>query len=99
MRCWSALEPSLADPDRWNRERALSFVSYLGTPKAFDRLVAFLGDARPDMRAEAACMLGDAGYDRGALAVIEELLRKPESLIAISSSERSSICARARMPT
>src|ERR1700731_3259108 len=70
-----ALEPSLADPDRWNRKRALSFVAYLETPKAFDRLVAFLGDARPDMRAEAACMLGNAGYDRGALAVIEELLR------------------------
>jgi HEAT repeat protein len=74
-----ALEPSLADPDRWNRKRALSFVSYLETPKAFDRLVAFLGDARPDMRAEAACMLGDAGYDRGALAVIEDLLREPRS--------------------
>jgi HEAT repeat protein len=72
-----ALEPSLADPDRWNRKRALSFVGYLATPKAFDRLVAFLGDARPDMRAEAACMLGDAGYDRGALAVIEDLLREP----------------------
>ena len=71
-----ALEPSLADPDRWNRNRALSFVGYLETPKAFDRLVAFLGDARPDMRAEAACMLGDAGHDRGALAVIEELLRE-----------------------
>ena len=74
-----ALEPSLADPDRWNRKRALSFVGYLETPKAFDRLVAFLGDARPDMRAEAACMLGDAGYDRGALAVIEDLLREPGS--------------------
>jgi HEAT repeat protein len=74
-----ALEPSLADLDRWNRKRALSFVGYLETPKAFDRLVAFLGDARPDMRAEAACMLGDAGYDRGALAVIEELLREPRS--------------------
>ena len=74
-----ALEPSLADPDRWNRKRALSFVCYLETPKAFDRLVAFLGDARPDMRAEAACMLGDAGYDRGALAIIEELLREPRS--------------------
>src|SRR5579862_1572023 len=74
-----ALEPSLADPDRWNRKRALSFVGYLETRKAFDRLVAFLGDARPDMRAEAACMLGDAGYDRGALAVIEELLREPGS--------------------
>jgi HEAT repeat protein len=74
-----ALEPSLADLDRWNRKRALSFVSYLETPKAFDRLVAFLGDARPDMRADAACMLGDAGYDRGALAVIEELLREPRS--------------------
>jgi hypothetical protein len=73
-----ALEPSLADPDRWNRKRALSFVSYLETPKAFDRLVAFLDDPRPDMRAEAACMLGDAGYDRGALAVIEELLLDPE---------------------
>jgi HEAT repeat protein len=71
-----ALEPSLADPDRWNRKRALSFVGYLETPKAFDRLVAFLGDARPDMRAEAACMLGDAGHDRGALAVIEDLLRE-----------------------
>jgi HEAT repeat protein len=74
-----ALEPSLADPDRWNRKRALSFVGYLETPKAFDRLVAFLGDARPDMRAEAACMLGDAGYDRGALAAIEDLLREPGS--------------------
>ena len=74
-----ALEPSLADPDRWNRKRALSFVGYLETPKAFDRLVAFLGDARPDMRAEAACMLGDAGCDRGALAVIGELLREPGS--------------------
>jgi HEAT repeat protein len=74
-----ALEPSLADPDRWNRKRALSFVGYVGTPKAFDRLVAFLGDVRPDMRAEAACMLGDAGYDRGALAVIEDLLREPGS--------------------
>jgi HEAT repeat protein len=74
-----ALEPSLADPDRWNRKRALSFVRYLETPKAFDRLVAFLGDARPDMRAEAACMLGDAGYDRGALAVIEDLLCEPGS--------------------
>jgi HEAT repeat protein len=74
-----ALEPSLADPDRWNRKRALSFVGYLETPKAFDRLVAFLGDARPDMRAEAACMLGDAGHDRGALAVIEDLLREPGS--------------------
>jgi HEAT repeat protein len=74
-----ALEPSLTDPDRWNRKRALSFVGYLETPKALDRLVAFLGDARPDMRVEAACMLGDAGYDRGALAVIEELLREPRS--------------------
>jgi HEAT repeat protein len=72
-----ALEPSLADPDRCNRKRALSFVSYLETSKAFDRLVAFLDDGRPDMRAEAACMLGDAGYDRGALTVIEELLREP----------------------
>lgn len=74
-----ALEPSLRDPGRWNRRRALSFVSYLETPKAFDRLVAFLSDARPDMRAEAACMLGDAGHDCGALAVIEELLREPGS--------------------
>src|SRR4029077_12866563 len=74
-----ALEPSLADPDHWNRKRALSFVGYLATPKAFDRLVAFLGDVRPDMRAEAACMLGDAGHDRGALAVIEDLLREQGS--------------------
>jgi HEAT repeat protein len=74
-----ALEPSLADPDRWNRQRALSFVGYLETPKAIDRLVAFLGDERPDMRAEAACMLGNAGHDRGALAVIEDLLREAGS--------------------
>jgi HEAT repeat protein len=73
----AALEPSLADSDRWNRERTVSFVGYLGTPRAFDRLVALLSDVRPEMRMEAAIVLGDAGYDRGALAVIDEMLRVP----------------------
>jgi HEAT repeat protein len=70
-----ALEPSLEDASPWVRERALTFIGYLGTPLAFDRLAALLGDARPDVRAHAAWLLGDAGYDRGALAVIDELLR------------------------
>jgi HEAT repeat protein len=72
-----ALEPSLADSSRRARERAVTLIGCLATPRAFDRLVALLGDARPDVRAHAACELGDAGYDRGALAVIDELLRLP----------------------
>jgi HEAT repeat protein len=73
-----ALEPSLVDSSRWARERAVTLIGYLGTPRAFDRLVALLGDARPDVRTHAACVLGDAGYDRGALAVIDEMLQAPE---------------------
>ncbi len=73
----AALEPSLADLDRWNRERTVTFIGYVGTPRAFDRLVALLSDPRPEMRIEAAIVLGDAGYDRGALAVIDEALRLP----------------------
>lgn len=73
----AALEPSLVDPDRRNRERTVSFIGYLGTPRAVDRLVALLTDPRQEMRTEAAIVLGRAGYDRGALAVIDETLRPP----------------------
>jgi HEAT repeat protein len=86
----AALEPSLADSDRWNRERAVDLVGYVGTPHALGRLVALLGDARPEMRAQAAIVLGDAGYDRGALAVIDEMLRvlrHPKSYFLIRALE------------
>jgi HEAT repeat protein len=72
-----ALEPSLADSTPLACARAVELIGYLGTPRAVDRLVALLDDARPDMRAEAACTLGEAGYDEGAVAVIDELLRVP----------------------
>ena len=72
-----ALEPSLADSTPLACARAVKLIGYLGTPRAVDRLVALLDDARPDMRAEAACTLGEAGYDDGAVAVIDELLRVP----------------------
>jgi HEAT repeat protein len=72
-----ALEPSLSNSGLWVRERAVRLIGYLATPQAFDRLVDLLGDARPDVRAHAARVLADAGYDRGALAVIDEQLREP----------------------
>lgn len=73
----AAFEPSLAGSDQWNRAQAVMLIGYLGTPQAFDRLVALLSDARPQMRAEAAIVLADAGYDRGALAVLDEMLQAP----------------------
>ena len=78
-RSWLRLSPRWRTPTAGTANALSPLSAILETPKAFDRLVAFLGDARPDMRAEAACMLGDAGYDRGALAVIEDFLREPGS--------------------
>lgn len=98
-----ALEPSLADSSQWTRERALTLIGYLGTPRAFGRLAALLDDARPDVRAHAAWLLGDAGYDRGALAVIEELLRvlprHPRRYFLIGALEHLCKSADARIRT
>lgn len=74
----AALESSLADSDRWNGEQAVRIIGYLGTPAALDRLVALLDDPRPEMRTAAAIELGDAGLDRGGLAVIESMLQVPK---------------------
>jgi hypothetical protein len=49
----------------------------LAEKRAFDRLAERVGDARPDVRAEAAISLGRSGQDRGALAAIDELLHVP----------------------
>jgi HEAT repeat protein len=73
----AALERSLAGADRLRREQAVYILNRLETPRAFDRLTGLLGDARPDMRAEAAIWLGRSGQDRGALLVIEEMLAVP----------------------
>lgn len=75
----TALEPSLADADRWTRERALMVMGYLATPRAFDRLAMLLEDGRDDVRAEAAIALGRSGQDRGAVFVIENMLARPDS--------------------
>ena len=69
----TALEPLLADSNLWRR--AVPLIGDLGTPRAVDRLVTLLDDARPDVCVEAACTLGRGGHDRGALAVIDEQLR------------------------
>jgi hypothetical protein len=49
----------------------------LAEKRAFARLAERVGDARPDVRAEAAISLGRSGQDRGALAAIDELLHVP----------------------
>lgn len=74
----TALEPSVADVDLWTRERALTVMGYLATPRAFERLAKLLEDSRDDVRAEAAIELGRSRYDRGALFVIEEMLARPD---------------------
>lgn len=75
----TALEPSVADVDPWTRERALTVIGYLATPRAFDRLAKLLEDSRDDVRAEAAIALGRSGEDRGAVFVIEDMLARPDS--------------------
>jgi HEAT repeat protein len=69
----SALELFLTDTNLWRR--ALPLIGDLRTPRAVDRIAALLTDARPDVRAEAACILGSGGHDCGSLAVIDELLQ------------------------
>jgi HEAT repeat protein len=70
-----ALERPLASADSRTRDEAVSVLKWLKTPRAFDRLAQLVGDERPDVRMEAAICLGDAGYDRGALTVIAEMLQ------------------------
>lgn len=74
---FAALDYLLAGGDRWEHEQAVYVLHRLATPRAFDRPTELLGDARPDVRAEAAIWLGRAGRDRGALFVIEEMLAMP----------------------
>ncbi len=73
----AALEPTLADARSFTRERAVNVLHRLATPRATDRLAELLADVRPDVRAHAAIALGRADKDRGALAVIDEMLRLP----------------------
>lgn len=70
----TALEPSLADPNLWARQRALRLISNLRSPRALDRLARLLNDHREDVRVEAAIALGRLSQDRGAVTVIEEML-------------------------
>ena len=56
----------------------MTLIGYVGTPRAFDRLVALLSDSRQEMRGrKRRSVLGDAGYDRGSLAAIDEALQQP----------------------
>jgi HEAT repeat protein len=99
-----ALEPSLADPNLWARQRALQFISGLRSPRALDRLALLLNDHREDVRADAAIALGRLGHDRGAVTVIEKMLATPgcpkryhlvRALGRLCESGESSIGARA----
>jgi HEAT repeat protein len=72
-----ALEQPLAAASAWTRQEAIRLLARLNTPRTISRLVELTGDERPDVRAEAAICLGDAGRDQGSLGVLNEMLRMP----------------------
>lgn len=71
------LESCIADPSPRIRRRAVELMFQLSTPQALDFLTRLLGATDWIVRTEAAIYLGLAGLDRGALAILDQLLNQP----------------------
>ena len=82
----TALEPSIADPDPSTRERAVSLMYRLATPRALERLAALLGDTRQDLRAEAAIAPGEHD-ERMVLRVVRDRLAIARGMLTGTPAE------------